>query len=171
MHPLESPFCFDQFTPDELKRVCWLRAVEWLAWPAFLSQPLLPIFYLYSQVYWVLLAVVLLGFLWLPLRHRFASLQLATLGSFWVRLKWATIPIGLVFLFHERRYTAMAVTLATPVLASWLNAPAQLLAAWVGKSPAQIGIVQQRFLALAQGKPISSDNSPVPQVSRPPFGR
>jgi hypothetical protein len=141
---------FDQLTPDELTRVCWLRAVEWLAWPAFLSQPLLPVLYIFYPAYWVLLAVVVLGFLWLPLRHRFASMQLATLGSFWVRLKWITIPVGLFVLFRESRYIAIAVTLATPWLASVLNAPAQLAAAWIGKSPSQIGVVQGKFLAIAQ---------------------
>ena len=114
-----------------------------------LSQPLLPILYIYFPVYWVLLGVILLGFAWLPFRYRFASLQLATLGCYWVHLKWLTIPIGLFVLFRQGRYLAFAVALATPWMAALLNAPAQFIAA-AGKSPSQIGIVQERFLQLAE---------------------
>ncbi len=122
---------------DELQRMCWLRAVEWLAWPAFISQPLLPIFYLFYPVYWVLAAVFVAGLLWLPFRYRFVSRQLADLGCLWVRLKWVSIPIGIIALLHQRRYAAAVVTLATPWLAGLLNAP--------GK----VGIVQARFLGTA----------------------
>jgi hypothetical protein len=157
MRKFMGPFRFDHFTQDELTRLCWLRAVEWLAWPAFLSQPLLPILYIYYPIYRVVLAVVLLGFLWLPLRHRFASLQLATLGCFWVRLKWLTIPIGLFVLFREGRYVALATTMATPWIAPLLNAPAQFLAA-IAQSPAQIGIVQRKFLEVAEERPDNRDH-------------
>jgi hypothetical protein len=146
-------FGFDAFTPDEITRLCWLRAVEWMAWPAFLSQPLLPVFYVYYPVYWVLLGVISVGFLWLPLRHRFASLQLATMGCLWVRLKWVSIPLALFVLFQQERYIAFALTLATPWLASMLNAPAQLIAAFA-KSPSQIALVQIKFMeSLALNNP------------------
>jgi hypothetical protein len=131
-------------------RACWLRAVEWIAWPAFLSQPLLPVLYLFYPVYWVLLVVVILSFLWLPLRHRFASLQLATLGCLWVRLKWATVPVALIVLLKERRFVAAVLTLATPWMASLLNAPAQLMMAWIGRSPSHVGTVQQKFIETAE---------------------
>jgi hypothetical protein len=147
---MHSQVRVDQFRPDELTRVCWLRAVEWLAWPAFLSQPLLPLFYVFYPVYWVLLAVVVVGFFWLLFRHKFASLRLATWGCYWVRLKWVTIPIGLLVLFRESRYIAVALTLATPWLASLLNLPAQLAAAWILGSPSQVGIVQTKFLDTLQ---------------------
>ena len=119
-------FKFYQFTPEELQRLCWLRAVEWLGWPAFLSQPLLPILYIFYPVYWVLASLFVAGLLWLPFRYRFASLQLATLGAFWVRLKWVTIPIGTIVLLQQRRYSAVFVTLATPWLVGLLNIPGKV---------------------------------------------
>jgi hypothetical protein len=121
MSRLVGQFRFDNYSPDEITRLCWLRAVEWIAWPAFLSQPLLPILYIYYPVYWVLL------------------------GCFWVRLKWLTIPAALFVLFQERRYIAFALTLATPVLVSVLNAPSQLIAA-IAQFPSEIGTVQGKFL-------------------------
>jgi hypothetical protein len=113
------------------------------------SQPLLPILYIYYPAYWVLLGAILAGFLWLPLRHRVASLQLATMGCLWVRLKWLTIPFALFVLFQQRRYIALALTMATPWLASVLNAPAQLVAA-IAQSPSQVGIVQRKFMESAE---------------------
>jgi hypothetical protein len=149
MSGIVGQFRFDTYAPEEITRFCWLRAVEWIAWPAFLSQPLLPILYVYHPVYWVLLGAILAGFLWLPLRHRFASLQLATMGCLWVRVKWLTIPVALFVLFQQRRYMTVALTLATPWLASILNAPAQLVAA-IAQSPSQVGIVQRKFLDYAE---------------------
>lgn len=154
-------FRFTQFSSGELTNLCWFRAVEWIAWPAFLSQPLLPLFYIYYPVYWVLLVVVLISFSWLPFRHRVASLQLATLGCFWVRLKWIAIPIAIFFLVRQNRYLAIVLTLATPIAVSLLNAPAQLLAA-IAHRPAQIGIVQKKFLALA------SDSGGLYEPQTPP---
>ena len=79
------------FTADEIMRVSWLRAVEWLKWPSFVLQPLLPI--LYFSVPWrlVLAAVVLANVVWLFVRYRFVSYTLATLGCLFVRLKWPTM--------------------------------------------------------------------------------
>lgn len=137
-----------EFTVGELTRLCWLRAVEWLAWPAFISQTLLPVLYIFYPAYWVLLGVIVVCFLWLPIRHRFASFRLATIGCFFVRLKWATIPTGIFCLLRERRFVAAAVALATPWLASYLNFPAQMAAAVAGH-PSEIGTVQEKFLAQA----------------------
>ena len=136
---------FATYTPDEIMRLCWLRAVEWVGWPGFLSQPLLPILYIYYPVHWVLLTVASLAILWLPFRHRIASLQLATMGCLWVRVKWLTVPIGVFALLMQRRYLAVAVTLVTPWLAGMLNAPAEFVAA-IAKAPSQVGLVQRKFL-------------------------
>jgi hypothetical protein len=125
---------YQGYTEEELQRACWLRATEWMAWPAFISQPLLPILYIFYPVYAVLAVVFIAGLLWVPFRYRLASLPLAMFGCFWVRLKWATIPVGVVVLLFQKRYIAAVVALATPLLAGLLNLP--------GK----IGIVEEKFL-------------------------
>ena len=100
---------YADFTPDELARLCWLRAVEWLAWPAFLSQPLLPILYVYYPVRQALMVTVLAGFVWILIRYNFMNLRLADLGCLWVRLKWITIPIGCLLLLRQGRYAAVVI--------------------------------------------------------------
>ena len=135
----------ETMTPDEVTQLCWLRAVEWLGWPSFISQPLLPLLYVSYPVYWVLVAVACVGIVWLPFRYEFASLQLATLAALWVRLKWITIPIGVYFLFEQHRYVAIVITLLTPWLVSFLNFPAVVFAV-LARSPSEVGTVQQKFL-------------------------
>jgi hypothetical protein len=129
-------FNFYQFSPEELQRLCWLRAIEWLTWPGFLSQPLLPILYIFYPVYGVLALAFIADLLWLPFRHHLVSLQLATLGCFWVRLKWVTIPIGVIFLLHQRRYAAAFAALATPWFAGL-------------PIPGKVGIVETKFWRMA----------------------
>ena len=134
---MRAMFGFASLTPEELTRFCWLLAVEWLACPAFLSQPVLPILYIFYPIYKVLIAVFLVGLLWLPIRYNFVSVQLAALGAFWVRMKWITIPIGVFVLFRQGRYVALAVALLTPWIAGLLN------------FPGKVGVVQERFLESA----------------------
>jgi len=85
----------------------------------------------------VWIAVFLVGLLWLPIRYNFVNLQLATLGAFWARLKWVTIPIGVFVLFRQGRYTAVAFALLTPWIIGLLN------------FPGKIGVVQQKFFESA----------------------
>ncbi len=111
----------------------------------FLSQPLLPILYVFYPVYDTLVGVVLISILWLLVRYRFANLQLAVLGALWVRLKWITIPIGVYLLFGQHRYVAAAVALLTPWLAGFLNYPVEV-AARIMHSPTEVGTLQRIFL-------------------------
>lgn len=134
-------FHFYQFTPEELHRLCWLRAVEWIGWPGFLSQPLLPILYIFYPVPSVLASVFVAGLLWLPIRYRFVSLQLATVGAFWVKLKWVTIPLGVIVLLRQSRYVAALVAFATPWIAGFINLPGQ------------VGIVEEEMWEI--GTPLS----------------
>jgi len=122
------------FTDDENTRRCWLRAVEWVAWPAFLSQPLLPILYVYYPWWKVLLAVIIASLLWTAVRYRFTSFALATAGFFFVQLKWITIPVGAFVLFRQHRFLPGALAVVTPFLAAWLG--------FAGK----IGVIQNRFM-------------------------
>jgi hypothetical protein len=149
---------YQDYTEEELQRACMLRAMEWMVWPAFVSQPLLPVLYIFYPVYWVLVAVFIAGLLWMPFRYRLASLPLATLGCYWVRLKWATIPVGVVVLLYQARYIAAVVALATPLLAGTLNLP--------GKG----GIVEEKVLVFVEvsltGRRYECPSIQMPQQQR-----
>ena len=140
---------YTDFTHDELTRLCWLRAVEWLAWPAFLSQPLLPILYVYYPVLYPLTATVIASSVWLLIRYKFMSLELADFGCLWVRLKWITIPIGCLLLLRQGRYVAASLAVATPWLAGVMTLPIALITPLLGLRGSLVGVVQEDFMAQA----------------------
>jgi membrane-bound metal-dependent hydrolase YbcI (DUF457 family) len=90
-------------------------------------------------VYEGLLLVFIASLLWVPIRYRFASLQLATLGCFWEALEWLTIPTGVMVLLFQKRYVAALFALGTPLVVGLLGIP--------GK----IGIVEARFYVQSAG--------------------
>lgn len=91
----------------------WLRAVEWQAWPSFLSQPIVPVLYLFYPWYRVLLALAIANLLWLPVRAPLANHRVAFWGCLFVRLKWITTPIVAVFFLSERRWGMAVLTALT----------------------------------------------------------
>ena len=119
-------FRFDQFSPSELQRLLHLRAIEWVVWPAFLSQPVLPLLYTIIPVHEGLLLVFIVSLLWVPIRYRFVSLQLATLGCFWELLEWLTIPAGVIFLLTQKRFVAALFALGTPLIVGLLGIPGKV---------------------------------------------
>jgi len=45
-------------------RWAWLRAVEWINWPSFITQPVVPVVLYFFDWWWMVLAVVALGYVW-----------------------------------------------------------------------------------------------------------
>ena len=109
------------FTDEENLRRCWLRAVEWMAWSAFVSQPVLPILYLFWPWYSVLASVIAVGLLWRIVRFPLASQKLATWGCLFVRLKWIVIPVMAAFYGYSSQWLLLALTLLGPLMAGILG--------------------------------------------------
>lgn len=127
---------FQGFTEEEVTRLSWLRAVEWLAWPGFISQPIIPILYLFWPWYSVIAGVFLSNLAWLFVRYRFVSYRLATLGCLFVRLKWPVmIACSFYFVWHHE-YWKTFLTVATPLIVMLL----------CGLFGGQIGTAQRLFL-------------------------
>jgi hypothetical protein len=116
---------------------CYLRAVEWKSWPAFVSQPIVPILFIFFPWYIILLSIVLLSWLWAAIRHNFVSPSLAELGLFFVKLKWITIPVAAIYLAYTGHYVLAIISLF------WT-----FLAAIVGFVPGGLtGKIQKMFMA------------------------
>ena len=60
---------FEGYTDDEVRRWLWLRAMEWDAFPAYISQPIAPILFIFYPWYLVLLAVLCIGLIWCLIRY------------------------------------------------------------------------------------------------------
>jgi hypothetical protein len=137
---------------DENVRWAWLRAVEWVGWPLFISQPVVPIlFYLYP---WpaVLGVIVCVAFFWRAVVVPFwISPSLAYVGPLIVALKFIAAPV-MAYLLWQRGDTLIAAAallwpLLGPTVASWIMIlPTALLSLTPLGKASQIGIVQSRFL-------------------------
>jgi hypothetical protein len=105
-----------EFTSDEIKLATLLRGLEWCAWPVFLCQPLLPVLYLFWPPCIVLGAVVLLDYMWVPIANGYVSYPLATVGCFWVRLKWPVMPAALAYYLWTHQFYLAVLTAITPLI-------------------------------------------------------
>ena len=85
-----------EYGPQEKQRWCLLRAIEWGIWPAFLSIPLVPPLLLLVPLWHIIVIVGILTIVWSFIKYKFVDVSLATLGCFWVQLKWIAIPISVI---------------------------------------------------------------------------
>jgi hypothetical protein len=122
------------YTDEENLKWAWLRAVEWAAWPAFISQPVLPLLYLYFPVWQVVVVVFCASVVWTAVRYRFVSRGLANAGCLYVRVKWITIPVCAIIAIYERRFLVAAAIVFIPLYAGLLGMP--------GKT----GLLQRQFM-------------------------
>ena len=138
---------------EENTRWSWLRAVEWVEWPLFLSQPIVPALLYFYPWPWVLGLTALTGFLWrLLVVPNFISTALAGLGPIFVLLKYITSPVAAFLLWRQNELWIAALALLWPLpgpfllqlVISPLNALFAQSARW---KASQIGIVQRRFMA------------------------
>lgn len=116
----------------------YLRAIEWNAWPVFVSQPIIPILFLFWPWLIVIVSLVILNLIWAFLvRHNFVVPHLAYFAPLFVQLKWVTVPVAVVILMIRGNYILAAVSLFWP-----------LLAGIVGYVPGSlVGKTQKMFMA------------------------
>ncbi len=78
-----------------------LRAMEWIAFPAFVSQPLVPILLLKFRWYEIIIGLILAAFIWNPIKWYCVNIPLASASAiFVVFMKWPlTIGMGSFFLY------------------------------------------------------------------------
>jgi hypothetical protein len=118
----------------------WLRAIEWGAWPTFVSQPIAPVAILFFSWWSVVFATLIATFLWVVfIRHKIVIPALAEWGAVIVRLKWITCPIAAYILWLRGMRTAAVVALLWPLLI--LVIPLHLLL-----GPGRIGDIQKMFM-------------------------
>ena len=104
----------------DISRWCSLRAIEWGEWPLFLAQPIVPALLAFVPWWQPVVAVVLLTWLWYPVKSRFISVTALRLAVFAVHLKWPiSIGMAIFFVVSGRYWTAVLAGLwpiATAVL-------------------------------------------------------
>jgi hypothetical protein len=131
-----------QYSEPELQRWLHLRAIEWCAWPVFLSQPLVPLLLLIFSPFAVLLGVVIAEFIWRFIRYSFVSPRLVNVGAtFVIFLKWPCAIAAAIYLLVEHRYGVAVLAILWPLIASIASVPATMIAALFGRHT-QVGLVE-----------------------------
>ncbi len=98
-----------EHTDDENVRWSWLRAIEWVNWPLFVSQPVVPVLLYFFPWPGVVGTVVLVSFLWRAFVVPFwLAPRLADAGPLFVLLKFLTCPV-MAYLLWQRGQTLIAV--------------------------------------------------------------
>ena len=143
---------FTGYTEEEMIRWLWLRAVEWESFPAFISQPIAPILFIFFPWYYVLLVIFVLGVLWCFIRYSFVSVTAAAVACMTVIwLKWLSAIGSSIYLFIHHQIVAGIVALLWPLLAGLVQIP--------GKA----GVIQ---LAFAKKIGFSGIDDPSDQASK-----
>jgi hypothetical protein len=148
------------FSEGELQRWLYLRAIEWSVWPAFVSQPIVPVLLIFFPAIWVLVGLLITDFLWRFIRYSFVSPSLANDGAFFVViLKWPSAIGSAIYLLVHQRYGMAVLALLWPLLAGFVSAPGSLLVAVGAGRPTLVGQIELE-LAKRIGH-VSRDTTPV----------
>jgi hypothetical protein len=103
------------FSKDEFVRISWLRSVEWLKWPVFISQPLIPVLIAFFPIWQVAVGIVIIGWLWLLVRSRYVNYSLMRFGALWVRLKWPLMIVMAVYFGAHHEWGHVVLSILTPL--------------------------------------------------------
>jgi hypothetical protein len=118
---------FETYSDEEIRRWLWLRAIEWGAFPAYLSQPIAPVLFIFYPWYFVVLGIFLLGVAWCIVRYSFVSALLAGLVVVpVVWLKWPAAMGSSIYLFCHHQIGAGVLALVWPLVASFTGIPAKI---------------------------------------------
>jgi len=103
-------------TEAETRRWLFLRAVEWTNWPSFLSQPVVPIMFIFYNWFLVVAAVFCGDVIWAAIRYRYVNVAAATYAVFFVSFcKWPAAIGSAIYLFLHHRYIAGILAVAWPL--------------------------------------------------------
>ena len=118
---------FTNWTNAEIERWLWLRAVEWGSFPAFVSQPLVPIMFLLFSWYWVIGTVIVLNILWSMIRYSYVNIAVATAACHFVVLaKWPFTIGSAIYLFIHRQFVPALIALVWPLLVGHITIPGKI---------------------------------------------
>ena len=117
-----------QFTEEEVaRRWLFLRAAEWKNWPSFVSQPIVPILFIFCPWYYIFGGVLFLDILWAGLRYRYVNVSAAASAvSFVEYLKWPAGIGSAIYLFTHHSYLAGVLAILWPLgLSGLITVPGQ----------------------------------------------
>jgi hypothetical protein len=118
---------FSGYTEPEIQRWLWLRAIEWSGFPAYVSQIVGPILFIFYPWWQVVLGFILVGFIWCIVRYWFVSVTISTtacLAVVW--LKWPIAICSAIYLFIQQQFVAGVVAIVWPFVAGFTTPPGKV---------------------------------------------
>ncbi|MBI3669774.1 MAG: hypothetical protein HY237_08355 [Acidobacteria bacterium] len=112
----------------QLRRWLWLRAAEWTNWPSFVSQPIVPVLFIFFPWLYVLAGVFLVDLLWALVRYRYINVRAANYAAYFVVFtKWPAAIGSAILLFVHHSYFAGIVAIVWPLgLSGIIGIPGQI---------------------------------------------
>jgi hypothetical protein len=124
-----------QNSDEENLRWSLLRAIEWGIWPAFLSGPVVPLLLPFFE-WWKIIGVVVI-LTWSFMRYKYINVAMASLGVYFVFLRWIVCPLAAIYLVIQHNYILAILAIFWPMLAGFLGI-------FVGGT--KIGTIQKMFM-------------------------
>ncbi len=112
---------YQNFTQEELRRLTWLRAMEWTAWPAFLSMGIGQLLLLFETPIIVIIQILIANFIWSLICQKFISIKMAGYGVWISNLKWITSPLVFIIFLTQNHIGIAFLALIWPFLAMTLQ--------------------------------------------------
>jgi hypothetical protein len=107
---------FESYTPEEINSFIFLRSLEWANWPLFISQFTVPALLIYFPWWQLLIAVIVLNWIWVLVRYKYQSVGLAMLGALLGKLKWPVSIIMAIYFFVKKSYFLSLLSAFWPIL-------------------------------------------------------
>ncbi len=114
------------FSNEEIRRWLHLRAIEWTGLPAFCTQPLVPVLFIFFDWWKVLLSLLLISFIWILVRYRIYNYTISNFFIFFVKLKWFSAIGVAVYFSIEKNYLIAVLALLWPFLSGIIGIPGQI---------------------------------------------
>lgn len=139
-------------------RWAWLRAVEWGAYPIFISQIIFPVLIFFWNWKIVLLCLIGLNWLWNLIKYNYQNLRILTFYAALVPvLKYVfSVGFGIYFLVHKQ-YLLMGFCILYPIIGAGIIGAINY--------PTQIGTIQNNIM-----KKMGYEKNQIGEYQRNGFG-
>ena len=119
---------FSCYSEVEIERWLQLRAIEWVTFPAFISQPLAPVMFIFFPWYWVIAAIAALGILWSFVRYLCVNVTIASIAcSMVIWTRWpSAIGSAIYLLFIHYQPVPALIALIWPLLSVFVRIPGKV---------------------------------------------
>ena len=145
----------EEHSDQENLQWAWLRAIEWIGWPLFMSQPVVPVLLYFYDWPWILVAVLLTTLLWrVTVLQWFVSVRLADFGPLFVLLKFVVCPVMAFLIWQQGNHVGAALALLWPLVILVIASPLAIFQTLLGsffpifghERTMYVGPVQERFM-------------------------